>query len=93
MHGESPPLGDDLMPLKPAAALSKDKLGASHPAALQHRHFAVIAGILANLDRDSLGLTQGQHLNICQDFASELSGTNPKFDERRFMVACGFAAP
>ena len=81
------------MPLKPDAAARKDAKGANEPATLQHRHFAVIAGILANLDRDSLGLTQGQHQNIAEDFADNLANTNPKFDRRRFMVACGFIAP
>ena len=79
--------------LKPEAAARKDALGANKPATLQHRHFAVVAGILANLDREALGLTQGQHQNIAEDFADELSKTNPKFDRRRFMVACGFIAP
>jgi hypothetical protein len=77
--------------LKPQAALNKDKLGAEKPATLQHRHFAVIAGILADLDRDALGLTQGQHLDLCADFADRLDKTNPNFNRGRFIAACGFA--
>ena len=77
------------MALKPDAALRKDQTGAKYPATLQHRHFAVIAGILASLDRDSHGLSAGQHRDICETFADELAGTNPNFDRARFLTACG----
>ena len=78
------------MPLKPDAAARKDKLGATYPdGTFQHRHFAVVAGILASLDRDALGITDGQHADLCSDFADGLARTNTKFDRKRFIAACG----
>jgi len=77
------------MPLKPDAAARKDALGAKHPATLQHRHFAVVAGILDRLDRDALGISDGQHRDLCEDFADGLAVTNPNFDRGRFLKACG----
>lgn len=76
------------MALKPDAAARKDALGAKHPATLQHRHFAVIAGILADLDGDTHGVSRGQHRDICEHFAIRLAATNPNFDRKRFMTAC-----
>ena len=74
------------MPLKPQAALDKDKLGARHPATLQHRHFAVIAGILA--EPKARGADPKQHATVCEHFANELAKTNPNFDPKRFLIAC-----
>lgn len=74
--------------LKPEAAARKDALGASHPATLQHRHFAVIAGILADLGPNQ-GVFDNQRLSIAGHFADELAGTNPNFDRARFLKACG----
>ena len=46
----------------------------------EHRHFAKIAAIIAELhpcDRDS----------IARKFAKELRGTNPRYNEDRFLEA------
>lgn len=71
------------MPLKPEAALRKDKTNAKGEV-LQHRHFAVIAGILAELDT-----SPEQRITICDHFALHLSATNPRFNSSRFLAACG----
>ena len=76
------------MPLKPQAALDKDKLGARYPATLQHRHFAVIAGILADLDGVKLSINPEQRRAIREHFADSLRATNPNFDRARFLAAC-----
>lgn len=76
------------MPLKPEAALSKDKLGAKHPATLQHRHFAVIAGILAEMDGLFLQINPDQRRAIREHFANHLRKTNPNFNRARFLAAC-----
>lgn len=76
------------MPLKPEAAARKDKLGASSPATLEHRHFAVIAGILADMDGVVLSINPDQRRAICEHFADGLRVTNPRFDRKRFMTAC-----
>ena len=75
------------MPLKPDAAARKDKSSASGTE-LQHRHFAVIAAILADLDGDTHGVSRGQHRDICEHFAIRLARTNPRFDRARFLAAC-----
>lgn len=75
------------MALTPKSALAKDQR--TGKAEMQHRHFATVAAILAGLDKDALGLSDGQHLNLCQDFADELAGTNHNFDRDRFLAACG----
>lgn len=66
------------MALKPAAALNKDRTTGKD--ALQHRHFATIATCLRNMSAD---------LATCERWADELAGTNPNFDRRRFLAACG----
>ena len=76
------------MALKADAAARKDALGATHPATLQHRHFAVIAGILADMDGENCGVSRGQHREICEHFADRLAATNPNFDRARFLAAC-----
>ena len=76
------------MALKPDAALRKDRLGANYPAKLEHRHFAVIAGILKDLGPNQ-GVFPNQNQAICEYFADELAGTNANFDRARFLTACG----
>lgn len=71
------------MALKPAAAARKDALGAKHPATMQHRHFAVIAGIILDMP----GLTARPL--VARHFADRLAGTNENFDRARFLKACG----
>jgi len=62
------------------AALSKDKRNSRNPV-MEHRHFAVVAGVLASLDpyiRDE----------VAGHFADKLAETNPKFNRARFIAAC-----
>jgi hypothetical protein len=62
------------------SALSKDQRNASKPV-MEHRHFAVVAGVLADLD----DATREQ---VALHFAAKLAATNPKFNKARFMAAC-----
>lgn len=67
--------------LKPEAALRKDKTNA-FASSMEHRHFATIAAIIAELrdvDRQSMA----------DFFAERLPATNPRFDRKRFLAACG----
>lgn len=68
------------MPLKPDAALRKDQTSAY--SAMEHRHFATIAAIIASMpavdSRDE----------VIAHFSRELARTNPKFNAIRFTVAC-----
>ena len=75
------------MALKPEAAARKDK--ATGIAPMQHRHFASIAAILADMDGENCGVSRGQHSDICDHFARHLATSNPKFDRDRFLTACG----
>lgn len=69
--------------LKPAAALRKDSTNATTRDVLQHRHFAVIAGVI----KESFG---GRlRADVAKAFAEKLGETNAKFDHLRFMAACG----
>jgi hypothetical protein len=75
------------MALTQASALRKDKRSASGNlnGSLQHRHFAVIAGILADQCEH---MPQKQWSAMCNRFADQLAGTNDRFDRHRFMMAC-----
>jgi hypothetical protein len=80
-HYADSPHGDNTMALKPDAAARKDALGAKHiGGTLQHRHFAVIAGILKDQKADR---------TTCADWANRLAPTNPNFDPARFIKATG----
>ena len=68
------------MPLKPDAALQKDKTSAYSP--MEHRHFATIAAIIATLPGH-------YQYETAAHFANHLALTNPRFDHERFMTACG----
>ena len=70
--------------MKDDAAARKDELGARYPAKLQHRHFAVIAKIIKDMDTG-----EGVRAGVAYHFAAELAETNPKFDRTRFLDACG----
>ena len=65
-----------------ARALRKDQANADRPT-LQHRHYAVLAGIFAK--RNKVANCNG----VCRFFADELAKTNPRFDRKRFLIACG----
>lgn len=69
------------MPLKPETAKRKDI--AFGLGEMQHRHFVTIAAIIAAMPRDLLTRSVAEH------FADNLRATNPRFDRKRFLVACG----
>lgn len=71
------------MVLKPEAALRKDR---TTQATLEHRHFAFIAGVIADMmDREL-----GDRRAIARNFADACALSNPKFNRARFFAACGF---
>ena len=63
--------------------LSKDHRSDS-ATGLQHRHFAVIAGII----RDLPGYDDAGRRELAEQFANRLTDTNPRFNTRRFLAAC-----
>lgn len=68
------------MALTTESALRKDR---TTSATLEHRHFAFIAGVLAEChDLANYG-------PICRRFADACARTNPRFDRARFLRACG----
>jgi len=79
------------MTLTVDSALRKDRRNAKDSrlgGILQHRHFAVIAGIVAQIEDDD------ERARTAQRFADALRGTNPRFDRMRFLLACNpFATP
>lgn len=70
------------MALTTEAALRKDKTNSA--SEMQHRHFATIAAILADLPDH-----WSRKPAVIHHFAEELRHTNPKFDRARFLRACG----
>ncbi len=77
--------------LSTQAATRKDKRTASNrgnrlDGTLQHRHFAVIASLLAEERQFMPG---DRHDYMVERFAKALAGTNPNFDRQRFLRACG----
>lgn len=72
------------MALTKNAAERKDKASGTN-AVLQHRHFAFIAAVLADLStsEDMEGLTPV----VARAFAEALAKSNPRFDRSRFMKA------
>lgn len=71
--------------LKPQAALRKDR---TTKPELQHRHFAFIAGVIANMPDHAASL-RTQKESCARAFADACAATNPKFDYPRFLRACG----
>ena len=71
------------MALTTESALRKDRN--TGKATLEHRHFATIAAII----RDMHGLDENDRKHVAFRFADELRTTNPKFDTKRFLAACG----
>lgn len=53
---------------------------------LTRQHFQLIADVLK---RAKFNTTELGHRTICEDFADELAKTNPNFNRRRFLTACG----
>ena len=72
------------MTLSTHAALAKDKRHATGKInTMQHRHYAIIAGILKQvIDNDT-------QVRMVELFARKLGEDNPNFDHLRFLRACG----
>lgn len=70
------------MALSTQAAMRKDKTTAGF-VELQHRHFAFIAAVIADI------ADAGQRYEMAYRFALACRGTNKAFDHDRFMRACG----
>ena len=51
----------------------------------EHRHFKVIASIIADMSREGFKATTA---DVADHFARRLSVTNPRFDHDRFIAAC-----
>lgn len=70
------------MTLTLESALRKDKRNASRTiGGMQHRHFAIIAGIIAQMEPEA-------RARVAREFAAKLAPTNPRFDRKRFLMAC-----
>lgn len=70
--------------LKPEAALRKDRGNATARNVMEHRHYAVIAGIISTLEVEG----EDQRREIAEQFARGLAQTNSNFDRARFLKAC-----
>ena len=68
--------------LNPDAAYRKDRTNAKAKNVMQHRHLAVIAGII---NTRFSGL---ERIDTADKFAAELAKTNSNFDRERFLAAC-----
>jgi hypothetical protein len=77
--------------LTPESTLRKDRANAAKTATFEHRHFAVIAGIIREeLEHGVCGEDQRDAVrNVADRFARRLVNTNPRFDRTRFLKACG----
>lgn len=69
--------------LKPEAALRKDRANRTARNVLQHRHFAVIAGIIQSFSYD-----HSLRRHVADRFANKLAETHSNFDRDRFIKAC-----
>lgn len=72
------------MALTVHAANRKDQSTAKAGVTLQHRHFAFIAQVIADMDR-----RPGDKALIATSFARACQQSNPRFDTERFFQACG----
>lgn len=77
------------MALKTAAANRKDINTAANGVALEHRHFAFIADVIAGIIADHDDLTPCA--DVVEAFAYHCARTNPKFNRARFVAACNAA--
>lgn len=71
------------MALTVQSAADKDRRTAKHGVTLQHRHFAFIANVIADIPDTA------QRATMAIRFASECQRTNRNFDWDRFIIACG----
>ena len=78
--------------LSEKAATAKDKR--TGKADMQHRHFATVATILSRITcyGPDGAISTEAHKQLCERFADELAGTNPRFDRARFLAACEVAS-
>lgn len=77
------------MPLTTESAARKDRTNAKGPLdGMQHRHFAVIAGIIADMPTHAPSLRTAKR-SVALTFADKLAPTNQRFDRARFLRACG----
>lgn len=77
------------MALTIESALRKDKTNKhGNLDGMQHRHFAVIAGIIADMSSHAPSLRTAKR-SVALTFADKLASTNQRFDRRRFLLACG----
>ena len=78
------------MPLTIESAARKDRRNATGDldGTLQHRHFAVIAGIIADMPSHAATLRSAKR-SVALAFADKLANTNSRFDRQRFLRACG----
>ena len=78
------------MSLTVESAARKDKRSAKHAKmdAMQHRHFAVIAGIIADMPTHAASLRAAKR-SVALMFADKLAESNQRFNRIRFLVACG----
>ncbi len=67
--------------LTDTAAFNKDKRHGRAAPAMQHRHFAFIANVIADLPKDI-------RLHTARAFADQLQETNRHFNRDRFINAC-----
>lgn len=73
------------MTLSIEAQIRKDKrAGSNSLSGMQHRHFALIASIIAELDGK-------KRVEMAYHFAEALKNSNPRFDRIRFLRACEVA--
>lgn len=72
------------MPLSAQTATRKDR-NAGY-CDMEHRHFATIAAIIREMRGAETAENTVDH--VAEHFARELAKTNPRFDRRRFLVAC-----
>lgn len=73
------------MALKTASASRKDISTAANGVTLEHRHFALIAAVIADLEDSNdrpLGID-----DVREAFAYACARTNPKFNRARFIAA------
>ena len=70
------------MALTQSTAANKDANSAKEKDTMQHRHFAVVAGIIKDMPAN-------QRQAVAEHFASGLRSANSKFNKARFLKACG----
>ena len=62
------------------------------PATFTHQHFRTVAEVIRSIQGDRVNgdpVWSRSVYQIAELFARELAGTNPNFDEARFLAACG----